>query len=262
MFNVFFAFGQTTLKGRLLDSLTQLPVEFANIGLIGKGVGTVSNENGDYEFVVPDSLMQENIRISIIGYVNKTFSTYELRKKNTILLKQSATNLSEVTVSAKKTKFKKLGHETQTKAVSAGFTKNNLGAELAVKLNIKHPQTQIRKFYCNVNKNTLNKLPIFRINIYNATKNGYPGENILKQNIIVEPKEMTGLIEIDLTPYNLIVDEDAFVSLEWIKDLGDVKGLYFSAKLVGGATYYRLASQDQWRKEAPVGIGLYAEVAY
>ncbi|MBL7931973.1 MAG: carboxypeptidase-like regulatory domain-containing protein [Bacteroidia bacterium] len=255
-------YSQNIFKAQILDSLTKQPVEFVNVGLIGKGIGTVSNENGEFEFVIPDSLLQEKIRVSIIGYANKTFSANELKSRNKIFLRQSATNLSEVTIAAKKTKFQMLGHVTQTKAVSAGFSQNNLGAEMAVKLKIKHPQTQIRRFICNINKNTLNKLPIFRINIYKEDENGYPGEILLKQNIIAQPKEMTGLIEIDLSSYNIFVDQNVFISMEWIKDLGDAKGLYFSAKLLGGATYYRIASQDKWRKESPVGIGLYAEVAY
>ena len=70
------------------------------------------------------------------------------------------------------------------------------------------------------------------------------------------------MIELDLTPYNLYVDDDVFISIEWIKDLGDVKGLYFSAKLVGASpTYFRQASQGDWHKIA-VGVGLNAEVAY
>lgn len=256
------AFSQTTIKGQLLDSVTRQPVEFANIGLIGKGYGTVSNERGEYEFVIPDSLTNEKIRISIIGYANKTLDVAKLRDRNVVLLEQIATNLGEISITAKKTRFKVLGNETQTKAISAGFTSNNLGAELAVKLRIKQPQTQIRKVVCNINKNTLNKNPVFRLNIYKQDAEGYPGENILKENIIIEPKEMTGLIQVDLTPYNIVVDDDTFISLEWIKDLGDVKGLYFSSRLIAGTTYYRLVSQDKWRRNNAVGIGLYAEVAY
>ncbi|MGZ3899877.1 MAG: hypothetical protein ACXVNQ_05955, partial [Bacteroidia bacterium] len=49
-------FSQITCKGVLLDSATLKPIEFANIGIVGKGIGTVTNEKGEYLFVVPDSL--------------------------------------------------------------------------------------------------------------------------------------------------------------------------------------------------------------
>lgn len=254
------SFSQKICKGILLDSITNQPIEFANIGIVGKGFGTVTNEQGEFNFEVPDSVANSPIKVSMIGYKSKTFSAANLAQLNKIRLAQAATNLNEVVISGKKTKIKILGNDTKTNGISAGFVKNTLGAELAVKLNIKHPNTQLRKFFLNVPRNSIEK-PIFRFNVYNKDEKGNPKDNLLTQNVIVEMKEKTGLIELDLTPYNLYVDDDVFISLEWIKDLGDVKGLYFSAKLVGSPTYFRQASQDKWQK-IPVGVGLHAEVAY
>ncbi|MBA2610679.1 MAG: carboxypeptidase-like regulatory domain-containing protein [Bacteroidetes bacterium] len=253
-------FSQKICKGILLDSTSGKPIEFANIGIVGKGFGTVTNEQGEFNFAVPDSVANAPVKVSMIGYRSKTFSLATLTSLTKITLAQTATNLNEVAVSAKKTKIKVLGNDTKTDHVTAGFVKNTLGAELAIKLNIKHPQTHLKKFYLNIARNSIEK-PIFRFNVYNKDAKGNPKDNILTQNIIIETKEKTGLIELDLTPYNLFVDDDVFISLEWIKDLGDVKGLFFSAKLVGSPTYYRQASQDKWQK-IPVGIGLHAEVAY
>ncbi|MDO9000296.1 MAG: carboxypeptidase-like regulatory domain-containing protein [Bacteroidota bacterium] len=253
-------FSQKNCKGTLLDSLTLQPIEFANVGIVGKGFGTVSNENGEFNFVVPDSLVNEPIKISIIGYKPKTLFLNKINELGKIKLAQTTTILNEVSVTAKKTKIKILGNETKTTGITAGFTKNTLGAELAIKLNIKHPKTHLRKFYINIANNSIEK-PIFRFNVYDKDEHGLPKDNILNQSVIIEFKEKTGLIELDLTPYNLYVDDDVFISLEWIKDLGDVKGLFFSSKLVGSPTYFRQASQDKWAK-IPIGVGLHAEVAY
>ncbi|MEO6306004.1 MAG: carboxypeptidase-like regulatory domain-containing protein [Bacteroidia bacterium] len=253
-------FSQKQCKGILLDSTTSKPIEFANIGIIGKGFGTVTNEKGEFNFTVPDSVINFPIKISIIGYRTKTVALGNLISQNKIQLSPFVTSLNEISVSAKKTKVKIVGNDTKSRSVTAGFVKNTLGAELAIKLNIKHPKTHLRKFYLNIANNSIEK-PIFRFNVYNKDEKGYPKDNILTQNVIIEAKEKTGLIELDLTPYNLFVDDDVFISVEWIKDLGDVKGLFFSTKLVGNPTYYRQASQDKWQKIAP-GVGLHAEVAY
>lgn len=252
---------QNICKGVLLDSTTNKPIEFANIGIVGKGFGTVTNENGEFNFAVPDSLTGFPIKASMIGYKSKTQTLTAINSKEKIVLAQALTNLNEVSVSAKKTKVKILGNDTKTTHVTAGFVKNTLGAELAIKLNIKAPKTHLKKFYLNIARNSIEK-PIFRFNVYNKGEDGKPKDNILTQNVIIELKENTGLIELDLTPYNLFVDDDVFISIEWIKDLGDVKGLYFSAKLVGAnPTYFRQASQGDWHKIA-VGVGLHAQVAY
>lgn len=255
-------FSQITCKGILLDSVSKQPIEFANIGIVGKGVGTVSDEKGAFSFQVPDSLKNETIKVSMIGYKAKQFSVASIANASRIFLVSEAVNLKEVVVIPRKNKIKVLGNETRTSAVSGGFKKNSLGAEIGVRLKIKHPNTQLRKFMVNINKNTLEQNPIFRLNVYSVSDKGMPKENILKQNIIIEPKEKNGFIEVDLTPYAIFADDDVFISIEWIKDLGDVTGLYFSTKLVGAATYFRQASQDKWEKTSPIGIGIHVEVGY
>jgi len=248
-------------RGVLFDSITSQPVEFANIGIVGKGIGTVTNEKGEYNFFLPDSLINCDIKISMIGYKSKNFKAKNFASLSKVMMTQDPAMLQEVPVAVKKSVVKVLGNNTTSSAVSAGFKKNNLGAEIAIKLNIKHPKTHLKKFFVKINSSTLEKA-LFRFNVYSADEKGNPKENILKQNIIIEPLQKTGLISFDLTPYNIFVDEDVFIALEWIKDLGDAKGLYFSTKLVGSSTYFRQASQDKWEKTSPVGVGFHAEVAY
>lgn len=255
------AVAQRTVTGSLKDVQTKQAVEFANIGIVGKGVGTVTDENGAYTLVIPDSVAGEPVRISRIGYKSQQLSVEQLVAKPVVSLEQSATALNEVAVSAKKLKIKMAGNDTKTRSVTAGFKKNSLGAEIAVKINVKAPKTQIRRFFINIAANVIEK-PIFRFNLYSVDSKGGPKENLLTNNIIFEPKEKTGLVELDLTPYNIVVDDDVFIAIEWVKDLGDVNGLGFSTKLVGSSSWYRQASQDDWHKIPSVGIGLHAEIAY
>lgn len=256
-----FSFAQQTLKGQLVDEQTKEPVEFANIGIIGKGIGTVTDEKGRFALLVPDSLVGEKLRVSRIGYKTRELSVKDVEKQLVLYLAQASTNLNEVAVSAKKLKIKIVGNDTKTRSVTAGFTKNNLGTELAVKLNIKNPNTQLRRFFINIASNAIDT-PLFRLNVYNLDKHGKPNENILQHNILFQPKEKTGLVELDLIPYNIYVNEDVFIAIEWVKDLGDVKGLSFSSKLIGSQTYFRQASQDKWEKLPSIGIGLHAEIGY
>jgi hypothetical protein len=254
--------GQVVCKGRLLDASNKQPVEFANIGIVGKNVGTVTNEKGEYSFIVPDSLINESIKISMLGYKSKTESAKNLAAKTQIQLEQNATQLNEVTIRSKKLKVKILGNETKTNMVTGGFTSNKLGAEMAIKLSIKKPQTQVRRVMVNINVNSLDTVPVFRCNIYSVGKDGFPSENLLSQNIIIVPKQKVGYVDFDLTPYKIFVDDDVFISLEWVKDLGDARGLAFSTKIIGASTYYRQTSQGKWEKTNSIGVGLHAEVAY
>lgn len=257
----FAIFSQQNFKGVLLDSADKSPVEFANIGIVGKSLGTVTNEKGEFTITVPDSLLNENIRISIIGYKAQLFTASALARRPTIYISRNSTALSEVVVQVKKTKIKILGNETKTKTVAAGFKKNSLGSEIAVRLDIKHVNTQLRKFFVNINDNDIG-LPVFRFNVYSVSADGLPKDNLLTKNVLITPKDSIGLISYDLMPLDIVVNDDVFISIEWVKDLGDVSGLRFSTKLFGSATYFRQASQGKWEKIAPIGVGLYAEVGY
>ena len=251
---------QTTIKCRVLDSASNAPIEFANAGIVSKAFGTVTDEKGEFTLNVPDSLMKEKIRISILGYKSKDILLKNLVNTTIIHLSEAAYNLSEVSVKPKKTKHKVLGNETTTHAATCGFTSNKLGCEMGVKLNIKHKETQLKKLSFNIVRNVYDSL-IFRLNIYKADKDGKPGENLLTKSLFVTPPSKTGLVEVDLSKLYLFVDDDVFVSLEWIKDFGDTKGLYFSCQLFGG-TWYRMASQDKWEHLAAFGVGLFVDAEY
>ncbi|HQQ92958.1 MAG TPA: carboxypeptidase-like regulatory domain-containing protein [Bacteroidia bacterium] len=254
--------GQTLVSARIMDSLSHQPMEFVNVGLPGKGLGTVSNEKGEFSLLVPDSLKNEILKISIIGYRSLSIPLTDIKQASTIVLAPVSVELQEVVVNPRKLKIKTLGNSTRSAMVTGGFKDNRLGAEMAVKMNISHKNTQIRKVCLNVVENSLGENPIFRINVYRKNQDGLPGENILRQNIIVEPKNKTGLIEVDLKPYFIFCDEDVYIAFEWIKDLGDVKSLYFSLKLVGEGMCYRQTSQASWEKISAIGVGIYAEVGY
>jgi hypothetical protein len=255
------AFSQTTVKCVVLDSLTKTPIEFANVGIISKAFGTVTDEKGEFNLNVPDSLKNGKMRVSILGYKTKDFRVSDLTNKNTVLLAPAAYNLNEVTVKPKKDpKYKILGNETRSKNITCGFVSNKLGCEMAVKLNIKHKETWLKKLSFNIVRNVYDSL-IFRVNVYKKDKDGNPGENMLTKNLFVTPTEKTGLVEVDLSKHYLFVDDDVYVSIEWIKDLGDTKGLFFSCEMLGG-TYYRSASQDKWQHMAAVGVGLFVDVEY
>lgn len=255
-------YAQIVCTGTLLDSASHELLAFANIGIPGKGIGTVSDEKGQFRLSVPDSFSQSEIQISLIGYKTLRIASRSLQNQATILLSPVSVKLQEVVVNPKSIKIKVLGNETKSESVSGGFKSNNLGAELGVRLSIKHKDTYLRKLMFNISRNSIGIMPVFRVNVYRLNKEKMPIENILKENIIVEPKTATGFVEIDLRPYSLFVNEDVVISIEWIKDLGDAKGLYFSTKLLGGNTYFRRASQDAWEKTSPVGVGLHVEVGY
>ncbi len=65
----------------------------------------------------------------------------------------------------------------------------------------------------------------------------------------------------DITKYNIYVDDDVFVAIEQISNFEESKNqIAFSVKLFD-SMYVREASQGNWAK-LPVGFGLWVDAEY
>ncbi len=62
------AFAQNTFSGRVIDASTNSPLAYATIGFTSSSIGTVSNDVGQFKLVYPESLINDTLRISYIGY--------------------------------------------------------------------------------------------------------------------------------------------------------------------------------------------------
>jgi hypothetical protein len=91
------------LKGTVLDKTTHEPVLSANIFLKKSSIGTFSNEIGEFDLALPDTLLNDTLALSSIGY--KTYkvriSNLDLNKSHTFFLEQDEILLQEIVVSAK-----------------------------------------------------------------------------------------------------------------------------------------------------------------
>lgn len=59
---------QISIKGKIADLETGVGVSFAHIGICEKSIGTVANDNGEYEFHIPDKVLDDTLCATAIGY--------------------------------------------------------------------------------------------------------------------------------------------------------------------------------------------------
>lgn len=252
-------------KGKVVDQKTTKPIEFVNIGIIGKGIGTVTDENGSFSLSIDETYNNDSIRISCLGYQSNTFKVADFKKINqpVFFMVPKSIDLKEVKIKSKPLKTEKRGAIITNKNVVAGFISNDLGSELGVLIDIKEAPTFLEKFHFSIAKNKYDTL-FFRLNVY-SVKNNLPDKNILKKNIFVSTNSKKGVVTVDLKPYSIVLDGDFFISLEWIKNLTEISdlsnSLMFSASILNNKCYYRKTSQDSWKK-VPVSIGFYTTVKY
>ncbi len=86
--------------GTLLDAKTKAPLPYANVAILNKSGGTITNESG--KFSIDFSAIEENDSISIlfIGYETKNIAVTDFRENSTILLNEEIFNLAETFVFA------------------------------------------------------------------------------------------------------------------------------------------------------------------
>lgn len=250
---------QYILQGRIIDALTKEPLPFVNIGVLKKELGTVSNEDGFFFLEVPDVFAKETLRFSMIGFDERDFQVADLEaillSNNTLVLAEQTTFLEEVVLTAKKKWYTRVsGNATTSKLLITGFTSNQLGNEIALFVKVKKTPAYIEGIQFSVVENIYPEVR-FRVNVY-SSEYRFPDENILKENIFVTLKQSEGIISVDLKEYDILVDDDVFISLEWIdEDLGS-EGLWFSAGVFGKSIYARSTSQAEWKKQRGLSLGM------
>ena len=250
---------QYILQGRIIDALTKEPLPFVNVGVLKKELGTVSNEDGFFFLEVPDVFAKETLRFSMIGFDERDFQVADLEailfSNNTLVLAEQTTFLEEVVLTAeKKWDTRVSGNATTSKLLITGFTSNQLGNEIALFVKVKKTPAYIEGIQFSVVENIYPEVR-FRVNVY-SSEYRFPDENILRENIFVTLKQSEGIISVDLKEYDILVDDDVFISLEWIdEDLGS-EGLWFSAGVFGKSIYARSTSQAEWKKQRGLSLGM------
>ncbi len=88
-----------TIDGVVKDQDTFEPLPFSSITLNESGIGTVTNQNGHFTLKIPDSLKQNTVRFSYVGYETKEIPAELLTAGNMdILLNIKIVSMQEVIV--------------------------------------------------------------------------------------------------------------------------------------------------------------------
>ncbi len=72
------------IRGVVVDEDTGEPVSFAHIGICGRSIGTVANDNGEYLFNIPDYVIDDTLCASAIGYETFRMEVSILKDMNTL----------------------------------------------------------------------------------------------------------------------------------------------------------------------------------
>lgn len=115
--------GQTTVvAGQVLDAGTRSVVSFATVGIPGRQVGTVADEQGRFQLLLPAALAPDTLLISCIGYQSSRIAAAKfLAGLHQVQLKPAPVNLGEVTIRPGNTNLTRIGRtRNATKLTTPG----------------------------------------------------------------------------------------------------------------------------------------------
>lgn len=243
------------LAGTITDAKTGQGIPFVNIGVVGKVLGTVSNEQGAYHLGYQPALAADTVRVSSLGYQPRRLLLRELLAQPSLALVPAAVPLGGVQVSARNPlrHLHTLGFTKADGNTTVSFNSHDLGAQVGTRIQLRRRPTLLRSITFNIATNQVGRLT-FRVNILRLTAAGEPTSvQLLPRNLLVTTDITHGPVTIDLTADKLLLSEDFFLALEWVQG-GDAQRLHDGLMLMGGIgyanndLYYRQTSQANWER--------------
>ena len=261
---------QLAFLGQVVDASTGEPIPFVNIGVVDRGVGTVSNEDGFFllqfrrESVQPGDIL----RISSLGYVPSEIPLSRLKqstKEFVFRLQPTAIDLDEVVVSTKELfEVKEEVGYPNLAGRGIGYWKDSiaLGGELGSRIRVDEGLRRLNALFFQVMDNPSDSI-LIRVNIYEVNKKkALPGPNLNTsgRSILYTLRYGEIFTIIDLNPFNIWVRDDFVLTLELVGVFGtDKVGLSLpAAQKSSGRSFRRYASQGVWETidEAVMGYTL------
>ena len=250
------------VKGVIENSSTSDPLPYAHILFENYGLGTTSNLNGQFGFSIPDSLRNENIIISHVGFKTRTVSIQEVLNEKHIPLTPGKESLAEVSIS-QVLKDERYIYRPENSLEPLGI--GNMNAAL-------YPST-IARYYPKPDKfskecfieyiqiyfyrvaEQKHLSPKFRLHIYKVGEDGKPGVDLL-ENMVLEKSSDKSRMKVELLDHKIEVPENGFfVGLEHLfikeNEYSEVRDYYINDSLV--------ASDFEYKKYAPVYKGVFTE---
>jgi hypothetical protein len=96
-----YAQDNSVITGKIINGEDKEPLPFASIRLKNHPIGTISNENGEFDFYIPKSKRNDTLNISFIGFNSYEVPLVNIDRELEIVLTPSSNVLDEVILTEK-----------------------------------------------------------------------------------------------------------------------------------------------------------------
>ncbi|GAB3292802.1 carboxypeptidase-like regulatory domain-containing protein [Hymenobacter tenuis] len=210
------------IEGRVLNSSTGEPVPFATLGVPGRSIGTVADEQGRY--LLRLTSLTDTLIVSSVGFTREVVLPAALASgKREFRLTPLEQALREVTVQHRRVHPGLLGRNKAKGDIfwmggSSGkeTVDDEWGWEFGTLLK-PTKRTYLEEFHVFLSANTYEQLR-FRLNLY-AVEQGRPGRLLVSQDIqLLCTNKQRGWLTLDLRPYELQLEaQPVIATIQWLQ---------------------------------------------
>lgn len=263
--------GSAQLIGKCIDTAGRA-IPYLNVSLKGKNGGTVCNENGF--FILDDKALEATDSV-VFSHIHYQSQTMAVRREDTmrVVLLPARHLLKEIEVKASPLAFNKkktLGVKAPKDRVLFSFVTQNLGAEIGTIIQLKKGQVcKLQKVGFHVSEMAFQSAKL-RINFYKVLSGDSIERIRMNPQDIIQEIRGPGVVEIDLTRQNFILEHDFLVAMEWIDYTEKVQPekrryISISSWVYSGPFCSRSNNATSWHVDKVTlnaGLGMYVVVAH
>ncbi|TRO65291.1 carboxypeptidase-like regulatory domain-containing protein [Christiangramia sabulilitoris] len=252
----------TIIKGRVVDENSE-PLPYAHLLFQNYAIGTTSNAEGYFAFSIPDSLRNEKVRVSYVGFHSRIASVEDLAGRDVKLFPKNE-GLDEILLK-QILKNKSFTYRPEWRNGAIGFGNLNAGqypSQIAVfypkpgRFNASCFLEEVEVYFFKTTEQW-QRPSKFRLHLYDVDENGQPGEDLLK-NLIIKRDPGESSIVVELLKEKISIPEDGiFIGVEHLfireNQFTETRNYYINDSLV--------AQDFELVKYAPVFKGVLRDEA-
>jgi predicted alpha/beta superfamily hydrolase len=240
---------QSVIGGTVIDSASEMPLSYVNIGFRNKNLGTCSRADGSFALRITEEHVDDTLTFSSVGYLARSMPVSAFVTQGPVVIAMVATvmELDPVTIIGQKMVERRFG-VTNSFAVlrfTDGSTNQDDVFEIAQLIRLGDQRSRITSVNLLVNGPRKDSAT-FRVN-FHAYEDGRPGRRLVEQSIVQTHAIKEGWLKFDLTEHQIHLKGNFVVSLEFLPNPGKNEPIYYEVKIGGGSrSFVRHSSQGEW----------------
>jgi hypothetical protein len=201
------------VEGTTIHAETGEPAPYVNIGIPLQGTGTVSDASGFYSLSYSAEI--DSVFFTAIGFESVSRSVLDLLLNPTIRMVPALYEMDDIVVTGTASESSDIyGHRLRRSGDNIGFGSTLLGTEIGAVIEIRRP-VLIQSAHFQINRAGADSL-LYRVNLY-SLEGQHNGQKLIPENVILSAPSEPGILSVDLEAYNIVVEDDVLLSLEWVE---------------------------------------------